>query len=132
MGIRWTHLTITVADIDRTVRFYSGTCRLSIVRDRRKEGGATVWMGPPAAAGRDPAFVLVLQAGVVTARLDHLGFQCGSRAEVDAVAAEGKERGSLLEGPVEGGGTVGYWATLLDPDGHVVEFTHGQPLEGLA
>ena len=30
------------------------------------------------------------------------------------------------------GGDIGYVAMLRDPDGHVVEFTFGQPIAGLA
>ena len=49
MAVRWTHITITVGDLDRSVEFYSRVCGLEVVRDRRAEGGSTVWMGvaPP-------------------------------------------------------------------------------------
>jgi lactoylglutathione lyase len=132
MATRWTHITITVSDLEKSVAFYRDFCGLSLVRDRRKEGGATVWMGPPPAKGKDPAFVLVMMQGEVKDRIDHLGFQVESRAEVDARAAEGRRRGNLVMGPKDSGGSVGYWVILRDPDGHGVEFTHGQPLQGLA
>jgi hypothetical protein len=32
---------------------------------------------------------------------------------------------------VDVGGVVGYFAMVRDPDGHLVEFTAGQPLRGL-
>ena len=69
--------------------------------------------------------------GEVTNRLDHLGFQCDSREQVDRIAKEAERQGILVSGPVDSGGSVGYWTIVRDPDGHTVEFTFGQPLVGL-
>ena len=65
-------------------------------------------------------------------RVDHLGFQCGSREEVDRIAAEAARLGILAHPAWDGGGDLGYMATVRDPDGHLVEFTFGQPFAGLA
>ena len=131
MALRWTHITITVGDCDRSIDFYTNVCGLAVVRDRRRDGGGTVWLGPEPAPGEDPTFVLVIMPGEVTDRLDHLGFQCESREQVDAVAAEAERRGVLVYPPQDSGGVVGYWTLIRDPDGHQVEFTFGQPLKGL-
>lgn len=131
MPARWTHITITVADLDRSIAFYREICGLDVVRDRRPSGGSTVWLGYPADDGGDPVFVLVLMPGEVTNRLDHFGFQCDTRDEVDRMARLAAERDILVEPPTDSGGVVGYWMVLRDPDGHQVEFTHGQPLLGL-
>jgi catechol 2,3-dioxygenase-like lactoylglutathione lyase family enzyme len=131
MSKRWTHITINVSDLDRAVDFYLQVCGLSIVRDRRPEGRRNVWLGPATPTGALPVFVLVMLEGEVTNRLDHFGFQCDTRAEVDAMAELGRQRGILDEGPIDAGGVVGYFVVLRDPDGHLVEFTHGQPLAGL-
>jgi lactoylglutathione lyase len=132
MAVRWTHITITVSDLDRSVEFYRSTCGLEVVRDRRREGGSTVWMGYAPAEGELPAYVLVLMRGEVTDRLNHFGFQCDTREEVDRRARDAERAGILVEGPTDSGGSVGYWAIVRDPDGHGVEFTHGQPIRGLA
>ena len=132
MGLRWTHITINVSDLDRSVEFYTSLCRLSIARDRRLEGHHNVWLGPPVAAGEDPSFVLVMVQGEVKNRIDHFGFQCDSRAEVDQIAERAAKQGDLMEGPIEGGAVLGYFAIVRDPDGHLIEFTAGQPLKGLA
>src|SRR5207253_4672045 len=79
MPIRWTHITINVSDLNRSVEFYTEFCGLTIVRDRRLEGRHNVWLGPPTLMGEDPTFVLVMVQDEVTARLDHFGFQCDSR-----------------------------------------------------
>jgi len=131
MTIRWTHLTAPVTNLDRSIRFFTEVCQLSLVRDRRKEGGRTVWIGPRPATGQDPDFVLVLIEGEVKEPLDHLGFQCGTRDEVNAIAARARAEGTLVVGPADAGGSVGYYVMVREPSGHLVEFTHGQPLRGL-
>ena len=50
---------------------------------------------------------------------------------VDQIAERGRELGILVEPPTDVGGSVGYFTMLRDPDGRLVEFTHGQPIEGL-
>lgn len=132
MAVRWTHITIPVTDIDGSIGFFTGVCGLSIVRDRRLEGGTTVWLGPESDTGADPVFVLVIHRGDVREPLDHFGFQCDSRNEVTAIADRARASGTLVEEPADLGGSVGYVATVREPSGHLVEFTHGQPLRGLA
>jgi lactoylglutathione lyase len=130
-GVRWTHFTIPVSDMDGSVRFFSEVCGLAVVRDRRLEGGRTVWVGPRPAAGRDPQFVVVLHEGAVAEPLNHFGFQCDAREGVTTIAERAREAGALVEGPTDAGGSVGYYAIVREPSGHLVEFTFGQPLEGL-
>ena len=133
MAVRWTHITTTVSDFNRSLEFYKKYCKLTVVRDRRKEseGMGTVWLGPPTEADHHPTFVLVLMQGEVAAPLDHLGFQCDSREQVDEIAKEARREGILVHAPQDSGGSVGYWTIIRDPDGHLVEFTFGQPLAGL-
>ena len=132
MPPRWTHITINTTDIDRSVEFYTSLCGLSIVRDRRLEGRHNVWLGPKTNPREDPIFVLVIVQDAVKARLDHFGFQCDSREEVDRIAELAKEQNILVEPPTDLGGVVGYFVMVRDPDGHLVEFTYGQPLKGLS
>ena len=132
MPPRWTHITINVSDIDRSVDFYTTICGLSIVRDRRREGRHNVWLGPAVADGEQPAFVLVMVQDEVNARLDHFGFQCDSRAEVDKISDLARAQNYLVDPPTDVGGVVGYFTTIRDPDGHLIEFTFGQPLKGLS
>jgi len=131
MSPRWTHITINVSDLERSIDFYTSLCGLSIVRDRRPEGRHNVWLGPKTQSGEDPLFVLVVVQDQVKARLDHFGFQCESRDEVDRIAALAREQEILVEPPIDIGGVVGYFTMVRDPDGHLIEFTAGQPLKGL-
>jgi lactoylglutathione lyase len=132
MPPRWTHITINVSNLEQSVEFYTSICGLSIVRDRRLEGRHNVWLGPRTAAGEHPLFVLVMVQDEVKQRVDHFGFQCDSRAEVDRIAELAREREALVEPPMDLGGVVGYFTMIRDPDGHLIEFTFGQPLKGLA
>ncbi len=130
MAPRLTHLVLKVKDLDRSVAFYHLFGDLEVVRDGRPKGH-TVWLAPRRREPGLPAFVIVLYLTEVDCRIDHVGFQCESRAEVDRIAAEGEKLGILAEPPQDGGGDIGYVTMLRDPDGHRVEFTFGQPLAGL-
>jgi len=132
MAPRWTHITINCSDLDASVEFYTSFCGLTIVRDRRIEGRHNVWLGPATKRDEDPTFVLVIVQDEVKARLDHFGFQCESRAEVDRIAEIARQQNILVEPPVDVGGVVGYFTMVRAPDGHLVEFTFGQPLKGLS
>lgn len=127
---RWTHLTITVSDLPKSIEFYTEICGLAVVRDRRPEG-STVWLGANKNLDQDPEFVLVLLPGEVRDRVGHLGFQCDLREEVDRIARRAEQLGILELPPTDSGGVVGYSTIIRDPDGHLVEFTHGQPIRGL-
>src|ERR1700754_695142 len=108
MTIRWTHISITVSNIERSIDFYADFCGLSVVRDRRLEGGGTVWLGPETPPGKKPVFLLVISEGEVTSHIDHLGFQCDLREQVDEMAERGRQLGILVHPPTDLGGTVGY------------------------
>ena len=129
--MRWTHITINCSNLERSIDFYTNLCGLTIVRDRRLEGRHNVWLGPPTKEGEDPLFVLVIVQDEIKFRLDHFGFQCDSREEVDRIAELAREQNILVGTPTDLGGIVGYFTSVRDPDGHVVEFTFGQPLKGL-
>ncbi len=131
MAAHFTHLTFTVSNFDRSIAFYRDVCEMEVVRDRRSEGGSTVWIGPRGADKANPPFVFVIEEGKVTDRLDHLAFQCDSREEVEVKANLGKSLNVLHRALRDEGGSVGSYAMLRDPDGHIVEFTYGQPIKGI-
>jgi predicted lactoylglutathione lyase len=57
-----------------------------------------------------------------------MGFGLDSREDVDAVATKAKESGVLKFGPAYLNPYAGYLCIISDPDGHTVEFSHGQSL----
>lgn len=113
--MRWTHFTLPVTDLEASVRFFTEECQLSVVRDRTGEGGTTVWLGPKPALGSDPEFVLVAFKGEVKEPLDHFGFQRDTHDAVTAIAERARQRGTLVEGPTNYGGSVGYSFSCVNP-----------------
>lgn len=115
--MRWTHFTLPVSDLAGSMRFFTEVCGLSVVRDRRTEGGRTVWVGPRPGPQADPEFVVVLYEDEVREPLDHFGFQCDSREEVAELAARASKTGALVCGPSDAGGSVGYYAIVRSVNG---------------
>ena len=125
-----THVALFVADVERTIDFFRGYCGLHVVHDRVDGGVRVVWLSERL---QDPTFVIVaihLPPGAATAppRLAHLGYDVASRAAVDEVAARARVDGILVQEPADGGHIVGYYCILADPDGNLVEFSHGQTI----
>ena len=52
-----------------------------------------------------------------------------AKLAVNAAAAAGRDDGVLFAEPVYAGPIVGYFCLLSDPDGNVVEFSYGQPID---
>ena len=122
-----THIALHVQDVATSVAFYEDYCGLRVVQER---AAGVAWL---AEAGRDVAFVIVLVPGGRARSLDrrhvsHLGFACGNRDEVDAVAARARTAGRLVWEPRQEPPPVGYHCGITDPDGNFVEFSYGQPL----
>ncbi len=125
-----THVAFQSRDIERCVDFYQRLVGLHVVHDRMDDQVRVVWLSEQQ---EDPTFVLVVigipppEPGAVSLAR-HFGYDVASREAVDAIAARGKAEGVLVQGPVYAGPIVGYFCMLSDPDGNIVEFSHGQPI----
>jgi catechol 2,3-dioxygenase-like lactoylglutathione lyase family enzyme len=141
MKAQWTHLALHVHSLEASIAFYSRYTNLRVV-DRHSDGSSTgmevVWLSDRS-VGDELSFVMVLQEGSPSkvpgakpqqplAPISHLGFGLESREAVDAVAAEAKRDGLLKFGPTFLNLYAGYLCVISDPDGHTVEFSHGQSL----
>jgi catechol 2,3-dioxygenase-like lactoylglutathione lyase family enzyme len=125
-----THVALFVSDPGRTVDFYQRFVGLHVVHDRTDEGIRVVWLSE---RERDPEFVIVAIAAPpadegVPPHMAHFGYDVPSRAVVDEIAARAEKEGILEEGPLDAGDIVGYLCIVRDPDGNLVEFSHGQPI----
>jgi hypothetical protein len=60
--------------------------------------------------------------------ISHQGFSLEPREAVDTVADTAKKEGLLKFGPTFLNPYAGYLCVIGDPDGHTVEFSHGQCL----
>ncbi len=125
-----THVALFVRDSEGTIDFYRRFVGLHVVHDRVDGGVRVVWLSEQT---EDPNFVIVAitlppgEAGVPP-HMAHFGYDLPSRAAVDAVAARAEAEGLLMQGPADAGPIVGYFCMLQDPDGNLVEFSHGQPI----
>lgn len=135
-----THLALHVADLDRSIHFYTRIAGMALVhqRDDRETNQRTAWVSSPAGEGAGD-FVIVLLCGdpslfggarpqVPIGPLSHLGFAVDTREDVDRIAERAREAGILLREPEYVNEVVSYICFVRDPDGHSVEFSHGQTL----
>jgi lactoylglutathione lyase len=141
MKSRWTHFALHVRSLQASIAFYERYTSLRVI-DRHSDASSTgmevVWLSDRPAADEN-AFVLVLQEGTPRSLpgakpqsplglISHFGFALWSRDEVDTIAAEARESGTLRFGPTFLNPYAGYLCILHDPDGHNVEFSHGQSI----
>ena len=127
---RFTHLTFAVKDLAQSLAFYRKWFDLEVHLDRRPSGN-TVWITTGEQYRKTPPdFVLVLHEGEIS-KIHHFGFQIEHRSDLDILAEKAKNDGILVEGPVDIGGPVGSYVFIEDPNGHIWEFTAGQPIAGL-
>jgi catechol 2,3-dioxygenase-like lactoylglutathione lyase family enzyme len=125
-----THIALPVRDLDASLDFYERFADMRVVHRRADPGGNPVaWI-----SDLTRPFVLVL-IQTATAPSDshclggpfcHVGMAVASRAEVDQKCELARAEGRPVIGPNDYGPPVGYWAYVVDPDGHNLEISHGQ------
>ncbi len=128
---RLTHIARPTRDLDATIRFYRDLVGLSVVHEREEDGIRVVWLGEKP---RRNDFVIVYigvppESPPKSHFADHLGYDLPSAAQVDEVAARAEAMGILEVPATDGGKIIGYYCMVKDPDGNLVEFSHGQPID---
>ena len=130
MPAHLTHVALFVRDPQRTIDFYGRFAGLHVVHDRIDGDVRVVWLSERA---QNPDFVIVAitlppaQASFPP-HMAHFGYDVPSRAAVDEIAARAQAEALLVQGPTDAGPIVGYYCLIHDPDGNLVEFSHGQPI----
>lgn len=123
-----THVALPVADVDRSVAFYAAYAGMQVVHRRTDaaSGSTVAWLSDLTR----PFVVVLIQAAEVEGGLQgpccHLGVGVAARAEVDRLCAQARGEGRAVLGPTDAGYPVGYWAYIVDPDGHNLELSYGQ------
>jgi hypothetical protein len=130
MKPRITFVTLAVADLERSLRFYRDGLKLptpGIIGAEFGEDAKVVFitMNPGLTLALWGRTSLAKEAGVAAGVPNQAEFSLahnvGSKAEVDAVIAEAKAAGATIPRPAADrvwGGYTGYFA---DPDGHLWE-----------
>jgi len=126
-----THVALFVENVARTVEFYQKFAGLHVVHERVDDNVPVAWLSEQKV---NPHFVIVTiqmtPAGpTMPPNMAHFGYDLPSREAVDEMAKRAEAEGVLVQGPVYAGPIVGYFCMLRDPDGNLVEFSHGQPID---
>jgi len=121
-------VALPVRDLDASLAFYSSYAGMQVVHRRTdpESGTSVAWI-----SDLTRPFVLVL---IEVANVDsslggvfcHIGLGVGERADVDRLVAAALAEGRTVMGPIDSGPPVGYWAYIVDPDGHNLEISFGQ------
>jgi catechol 2,3-dioxygenase-like lactoylglutathione lyase family enzyme len=119
------HIAIMAADIEGAARFYCEWAGMEIVHDRRDPGHThrVVWLRLKGDASGLVIVLIESENEYPHGRMDHFGFHISSRAEVDALAERARAAGILVDEPQYAGPVVGYFCTIRDPDGNLLEFS---------
>lgn len=127
---RYTHDAAPTARLDACVRFYVTFAGMRLVRLRGEPGSRVAWLAPVAAD--TPVFVFVEELGLADRPprpeplLRHLGFEVESRAALDDLYVRLRDAGHEPTEPRYVDAVVGHVCLVHDPDGRVLEFSHGQ------
>lgn len=131
---RVTHIALQVGDVEKSAAFYKGWCGMEEVNRRLNDrsGEKVIWMACP---GQEGDFVIVLLSGAHPGQVDtgkermrHIGLAVESEQAVRNIAVSAKAAGILHWDYQEFPFPVGTLCAVRDPDGHIVEFSFGQPL----
>lgn len=126
-----THIALHVKDTKKSESFYKTWCGMKKVHSHPSQGDDqdVIWMASP---GQGDDFVIVLVPGVNDNRqsegMRHIGFAMESKKDVKSLARKAEKAGLLHWGYARYNWPVGTLCALKDPDGHIVEFSYGQPL----
>jgi catechol 2,3-dioxygenase-like lactoylglutathione lyase family enzyme len=129
---RWTHIALPTGDLDAAVAWYQRYTPLVVLDRRDDTDGRTAWLCHEGQV--DNPFVLVLvmffrsqgRAQPQLSPFAHLGIEVPHRSDVDRLAELARAEGCLSWEPTDMPPPVGYICGLHDPDGNVVEISHGQ------
>ena len=129
---RWTHVALPAGDLDASLAWYQRFTPLVVLDRRDDPDGQAAWLSHEGQV--DHPFVLVLvmfdrdrgRPQPMLAPFAHLGIEVPTRAEVVAVAERARAEGCLVTEPTDLPPPVGFICALSDPDGNVVEISHGQ------
>jgi|SRR5262245_7878899 len=122
---RLDHIALHTTNADRTAQFYCDWAGMRVVHTRQ-DPGSTHRVSWVRLAHDQSGLIIVLidsEEQFPGGRMDHFGFHVTSRADVDAIAERARGLGILMDEPQYAGPVVGYFCTVRDPDGNLLEFS---------
>ncbi len=133
---RWTHVALRVNDIDATIAWYADFTPMELLDRREDEDSIGAWLGMSDMI--DNPFILVVvqflegrdpfasAPHAVLGPFAHFGVELPEEADIDAIAARGREADCLTMPPTMMPAPIGYICMLRDPDDNTVEFSWDQ------
>jgi catechol 2,3-dioxygenase-like lactoylglutathione lyase family enzyme len=122
---RLDHIAMLTADPERAAKFYTEWAGMRVIH-QRQDPGTTHRVSWVRLAHDQSGLIIVLvesdERGTKE-RMDHFGFHVSSRADVDEIAGRARDAGILVDEPQYAGPIVGYFCTIKDPDGNLLEFS---------
>jgi catechol 2,3-dioxygenase-like lactoylglutathione lyase family enzyme len=127
-----TLVALPVSDLSASLDFYERFARMQVVHQRTDtdSGTSVAWISD---LTRPFVLVLIEAPGLDDAaegRLGgvycHVGLGVASREDVDDLCVRARAEQRTVTGPIDSGPPVGYWAYIVDPDGHNLEISFGQ------
>lgn len=122
---RFTHVALPVADLDRSIRYYEQMAGMHVVeRIEDSTGGNAVRLSTKGHDGFNLMLIeSPMQMPVILNGIGHLGVACSAPKEINQLAERAEGSGFLQSGPGNAE-FPGYFAMLVDPDGHQLEIYH--------
>ena len=129
---RWTHIALPCSDLDETISWYQSFTPLVLLDRREDDLGQSAWLSHDHQAENPFILVLVMfykdrgRLQPLLAPFAHIGIEMPTRQEVLDVAERARAAGCLAWEPQDMPDPVGFICALKDPDGNVIEISHGQ------
>jgi catechol 2,3-dioxygenase-like lactoylglutathione lyase family enzyme len=119
------HVAMLTSDIERATRFYTEWAGMIVVHQRRDPGSTHRVSWVRLAHERSGLIIVLVESDEreSNGRMAHFGFHVTSRADVDGIAGRARNAGILVDEPQYAGPIVGYFCTIQDPDGNLLEFS---------
>lgn len=123
-----THVALPVTALAASLDFYERYAEMQVVHRRTaaESGTSVAWISDLTR----PFVIVLIEAPALDERLGgvycHIGMGVASRARVDEMCERARAEQRTVLGPVDSGPPVGYWAYIVDPDGHNLEVSFGQ------
>jgi lactoylglutathione lyase len=129
---RWTHIALPCSELDATIAWYREFTPLVVLDRREDEFGQSAWLSHDGQAENPFILVLVMfykDRGRLQPQLApfaHIGIEMPARSDVVEIADRARVAGCLAWEPQDMPDPVGFICALKDPDGNVIEISHGQ------
>ena len=129
---RWTHIALPSSDLDASIAWYETFTPLRQLARREDADGQSAWLAHEGQIENPFVLVLVMfwkdkgRHQPMLAPFAHIGIEMPGRADVERIAELGRQAGCLTWEPTDMPDPVGYICAITDPDGNVIEISHGQ------